>query len=91
MRFISGKTETTVKVGMFGNLMSFSAGMRGCIGWRFALIEMQVVLATLVEKFEFSLASETEILRMPVTLMSPMVKGKLQEGVMMPLMVRSLE
>ena len=60
--------------------------------WRFALIEMQAVIVTLIEKFEFSLPpSKKEILRMPVTLMSPMVKGKLDEGVMMPLVVRSLE
>ena len=56
------------------------------------MIEMQAVLVALIEKFEFSLPSpKTEILRMPVTLMSPMVKGKLDEGVMMPLLVRSLE
>lgn len=56
------------------------------------MIEMQAVIVALIEKFEFSLPStKNEILRMPVTLMSPMVKGKLDEGVMMPLLVRSLE
>ena len=53
---------------------------------------MQAVIVALIEKFEFSLPStKNEILRMPVTLMSPMVKDKLDEGVMMPLLVRSLE
>ena len=55
------------------------------------MIEMQAILVALVENFEFSLPrTETEIVRMPVGLMSPMVKGKLCDGVMMPLTVRAL-
>jgi len=94
MRFIDGRVEHAVKVGMYGNLMSFSAGMRGCIGWRFSLIEMQAILVALIENFEFSLPpkeQETEILRMPIGLMSPMVKGRMHEGILMPLTVRSLK
>ncbi|KAI0826243.1 cytochrome P450 [Irpex lacteus] len=90
-RFLDGKVENEVKVGMYGNLMSFSAGMRGCIGWRFSLIEMQAILVALIENFEFSLPpTKTEIMRMPVGLMSPMVKDRFQEGVLMPLTVRAL-
>ncbi|KAL0562506.1 hypothetical protein V5O48_019581, partial [Marasmius crinis-equi] len=33
-RFLNLKTPTTL--GVFGNLMTFSGGVRGCIGWRFA-------------------------------------------------------
>lgn len=59
--------------------------------WRFALIEMQAVVVALIENFEFSLPEDgTEVLRMPVALMSPMVKGRLNEGVVMPLMVRAI-
>ncbi|KAI0088170.1 cytochrome P450 [Irpex rosettiformis] len=92
MRFIDGRVEHAVKVGIFSNLMSFSAGVRGCIGWRFSLIEMQAIIVSLVENFEFSLPpTPVEILRMPIGVMSPMVKGKLNEGVMMPLTVRAIQ
>jgi len=36
LRFIEDKTEKPVKVGMYANLMTFSAGVRSCIGWRFS-------------------------------------------------------
>ncbi|KAI0089032.1 cytochrome P450, partial [Irpex rosettiformis] len=85
LRFIDGKVDNTIKLGVY------AAGTRSCIGWRFTLIEMQAVLVALVENFEFSLPpTETEILRMPVSLMVPMVKNRLKEGVMMPLTVRAL-
>ncbi|KAI0701973.1 cytochrome P450 [Cytidiella melzeri] len=104
-RFIDGKVDNAVKVGMYGNLdlrahhseltlnvIDVAAGMRGCIGWRFSLIEMQAILVALIENFEFSLPpTETEIMRMPVGLMSPMVKGRFNEGVLMPLTVRAIK
>ncbi|KAH9071071.1 cytochrome P450, partial [Lactarius deliciosus] len=54
-----------------------SRGVRGCLGWRFAIIEMQVIAATLLENFEFSLPPQTaeHIIRKPVVLMVPMVEG----------------
>ncbi|KAI0338646.1 cytochrome P450 [Trametopsis cervina] len=92
MRFIEGRVENSVKVGVYGNLMTFSAGARGCIGWRFSLIEMQAIIVELIENFEFSLPKEDmEILRMPVGVMAPMIKGRQQEGVLMPLNVRPLK
>ena len=52
---------------------------------------MQAILVGLIENFEFSLPPEKlEILRMPIGVMSPMVKGRLEEGVMMPLTVRPI-
>lgn len=55
---------------------------------------MQAILVALIENFEFSLPSKemnAEIVRMPIGLMSPMVKGKLEEGVRMPLTVKVLK
>ena len=52
---------------------------------------MQAILVGLIENFEFSLPpGKVEILRVPIAAMSPMVKGKLEEGVMMPLTVRPI-
>jgi alkylphenol/PAH-inducible cytochrome P450 monooxygenase len=56
------------------------------------VIEMQAVLVALIENFEFALPpTKPDILRMPIGLMSPMVKDHLQEGVLMPLNVRALK
>ncbi|KAI0088171.1 PAH-inducible cytochrome P450 monooxygenase PC-PAH 1 [Irpex rosettiformis] len=93
MRFIEGRIKHEFKVGMYANLMTFSAGMRGCIGWRFSLIEMQAIIVALVENFEFAVPPKeqnTEVVRKPLGLMSPMVKGRQSEGVLMPLIVKAL-
>ncbi|KAK7045350.1 hypothetical protein VNI00_007599 [Paramarasmius palmivorus] len=40
--------------GVYSNLMTFSAGQRSCIGFKFSQLEMKVVLALLIQEFEFS-------------------------------------
>ncbi|KAK7050664.1 cytochrome P450 [Favolaschia claudopus] len=42
-------------MGPYANLLSFFGGPRTCLGWRFALLEMQVFICELVGKFQFSL------------------------------------
>ncbi|KAF5389665.1 hypothetical protein D9757_004096 [Collybiopsis confluens] len=37
--------------------MSFGSGVRACIGWRFAVIELQAIIVRLLSEFEFQLAS----------------------------------
>ncbi|EPQ53107.1 cytochrome P450 [Gloeophyllum trabeum ATCC 11539] len=39
--------------GVYSNIMTFSGGPRGCIGFKFSLLEMKVVIASLVESFRF--------------------------------------
>ncbi|OCH85106.1 PAH-inducible cytochrome P450 monooxygenase PC-PAH 1 [Obba rivulosa] len=86
-RFLESK-EGQVTVGVFANLMTFSGGLRGCIGWRFSILEMQVILAELLENFEFSIPDDKpEIQRLPAGLMVPMVKNKMQLGTQMPLKI----
>ncbi|KAL0572297.1 hypothetical protein V5O48_009663 [Marasmius crinis-equi] len=77
-RFVNKKTPTTL--GVFGNLMTFSGGIRGCIGWRFAVLEIQVVLAALIEAFVFSVPEGIEVEDVRVGLMIPMIKGRWKEG-----------
>ena len=58
----------------------------------FSIIEMQVIAATLLENFEFSLPPqtlETSITRKPLVLMVPMVEGR--QYPWMGLKVRCLE
>ncbi|EKM51869.1 uncharacterized protein PHACADRAFT_262258 [Phanerochaete carnosa HHB-10118-sp] len=88
MRYIDGRVHTQIRLGMFENLMTFSAGVRGCIGWRFSVIETQAIVADLIENFQFSIPEDKpEIVRVPATIMSPMVKGMMHEGSQMPLHV----
>ncbi|KAH9035922.1 cytochrome P450 [Lactarius pseudohatsudake] len=77
-RFLDIDKSHHSNVGVFSNLMTFSSGPSGCIGWRFAVLEMQTIIVTLLENFEFSLPPQTEktrIYRKPVSgLMTPMVE-----------------
>ncbi|KAF0703660.1 Aste57867_7580 [Aphanomyces stellatus] len=41
--------------------MPFSAGAASCIGYRFALAEMQMIVATLVSSFEFDLTTKADL------------------------------
>ncbi|KAG2074169.1 cytochrome P450 [Suillus decipiens] len=85
-RFLDNGREKS-SLGVFANLMTFSAGIRGCIGWRFAVLEIQAVLVELVENFEYRFPEGVEVVRLNAGLMAPMVEGKLHEGSQMPLEV----
>ncbi len=48
--------------GIWGNLLSFLGGTRNCIGYRFALAEIKVILFILIRNLEFQrLKSQPEI------------------------------
>lgn len=52
------------------------------------VIETQAIAAEIIEHFKFELPDDRpEILRTPMFVMGPMIKGKLHEGVQMPLRV----
>ncbi|KIJ27234.1 hypothetical protein M422DRAFT_37891 [Sphaerobolus stellatus SS14] len=89
-RFLEGvnKSQKT-SIGVIGNLMTFSSGVRGCIGWRFAVLEMQSILIELLENFEFSLLPNTEIVPVFATIMTPTVRGEARRT-QMPLVVKPL-
>ncbi|CAK4383767.1 unnamed protein product [Aphanomyces euteiches] len=59
-RFIEGSTEWDADLDLRGGkphafyFMPFSAGSKNCIGQRFAMAELQVIVATLVSKFDFA-------------------------------------
>ncbi|KAK0480321.1 cytochrome P450 [Armillaria novae-zelandiae] len=61
-------------------------GVRSCIGWLFAVIEMQAIVFELLESFEFSLSSKHfQIKRQPASVMLPMVRDEMSKGTQMPL------
>ncbi|KAF8259373.1 cytochrome P450 [Lactarius quietus] len=93
-RFLKSENAKHTPIGVYGNLLNFSCGPQGCIGWRFAVLEMLVIVATLVKHFEFSLPSESEgektprIYRKPTVMMMPMAEGHV--GPWMGLVVKPL-
>ncbi|KAK7007996.1 cytochrome P450 [Favolaschia claudopus] len=48
-------------VSSYANLLTFFGGSRICLGWRFALLEMQIFICELVAKFHFSLPDEDHL------------------------------
>ncbi|KAK0186151.1 cytochrome P450 [Armillaria mellea] len=91
-RFLRSPWGKQTSLGVYANLMTFSAGIRACIGWRFAIMEMQVLVTELLSKFEFSPSEEgLELLhfRGAQTLI-PVVKGRIHEGEQVPLRVALL-
>jgi cytochrome P450 len=93
-RFLDSQRESreaSSNIGVFGNLMSFSTGTRACIGWRFSVLEMQIIILALLENFEFSLPPQnekTKIYRKPSQIMLPMAEG--EKGVWMGLLIKPL-
>ncbi|TFK81801.1 cytochrome P450 [Polyporus arcularius HHB13444] len=45
--------------GVYSNLMTFSGGVRSCIGFKFSQLEMKVVLAVLLTSFSFELTDKS--------------------------------
>ncbi|KAK0186148.1 cytochrome P450 [Armillaria mellea] len=88
-RFLRPQSQKQTSLGVYANLMSFSAGIRACIGWKFAVMEIQVIVTELLSSFEFSLPEEGfELMHaFGAQAISPVVKGKTQEGEQVPLRV----
>jgi len=52
-------------------------------------MEMQTVLGSLIELYDFSLPpGGLDVLKVPAGTTSPMINGQLEKGIQMPLMVR---
>ncbi|KAI0086796.1 cytochrome P450 [Irpex rosettiformis] len=74
--------------GMYSHLMSFLGGTKSCIGFKFAEIEMKVILSVLLEKFTFS-RSNKEIYWNMSLVTFPTV-GKTDHKPQLPLLVKTL-
>ncbi|KAI0774916.1 cytochrome P450 [Trametes elegans] len=84
----ASQSKRGAAVGVYANLLTFSAGVRACIGWRFAIYEVQAFLTELVSNFVFELTPESErICKMQAIAMVPTLEGEVDKGVQMPLRV----
>ncbi|KAF9043394.1 cytochrome P450 [Panaeolus papilionaceus] len=72
--------------GIYSHLMTFAAGGHACIGFKFSQLEMKVVLAILVSRFEFRLSQE--ILWQMTGVVVPVLANGDHTKPSMPLMVR---
>ncbi|KAF7335030.1 Cytochrome P450 [Mycena venus] len=60
-RWLDGTVSAGDAVGPYANLLSFLGGPHTCLGWRFAILEIQVILCQLVSKFSFAQAEGESI------------------------------
>ncbi|KAF7331131.1 Cytochrome P450 [Mycena sanguinolenta] len=76
-------------MGPYSNLLTFLQGPRMCIGWRFAITEVQVIITELVKRYSFELPPNVEIhCNVAVTLIPVTVDGG---DPALPLIVRPVE
>ncbi|MBW0461204.1 hypothetical protein O181_000919 [Austropuccinia psidii MF-1] len=65
--------------GLWSGLLTFSAGPRACIGYRFSLVEVKVLLIVLLSKFKFEERDDgggPEFERRNTTIVQPQIKGQ---------------
>ncbi|KAF7376891.1 Cytochrome P450 [Mycena sanguinolenta] len=61
-RWIEDRVHQGEAIGPYANLLSFFGGPHVCPGWRFAVLEMQVILSALIRKFSFTVPEDETIL-----------------------------
>jgi len=76
-RWLEGTVSKGEAVGPYANLLTFLGGPHTCLGWRFAILEMQVVICELVGKFSFILPDNDPVrVRLANTLQPTMSNGQ---------------
>ncbi|KAG8712651.1 cytochrome P450-dit2 [Ceratobasidium sp. 423] len=60
--------------GVYSSMMTFSAGPRACIGFKFSLLELKTVLSTLIKSFKFEPGNTSTFWLMSAT-MVPYAEG----------------
>ncbi|KAF5375503.1 hypothetical protein D9615_009187 [Tricholomella constricta] len=88
-RWLNSRVIKSTSVGVLGNLMSFSGGVRSCIGWKFAVVELQAFLFELVGGIEFLPTPASQKVRREAALvMVPTIEGQVEKGSQLPLRIR---
>ncbi|KIK58322.1 hypothetical protein GYMLUDRAFT_45535 [Collybiopsis luxurians FD-317 M1] len=91
-RWLSIPDSVNTIPGVWSNLMTFLGGPRGCIGWRFALIEMKALLFTLVRSFELQLdvPKEELVVVSAASMQRPSLRSEPNRA-RLPLLIRPLQ
>ncbi|KAK0191708.1 cytochrome P450 [Armillaria mellea] len=91
-RWLDSDVKRTAKVslGMYGNLFTFLGGPQSCIGWRFAVCELQALVVEIIDKFELSVTEDwIRIRRESCRVMTPTLEGEVEKGAQLPLRVKT--
>jgi cytochrome P450 len=89
-RWLNGIPETAKAVpGIYGPLLTFINGSHACIGWRFALIEMKVILHVLLSSFNFKLGVDPSNVGKVSTglVLRPIMNSAREKGAALPLVI----
>ncbi|KAF8187881.1 cytochrome P450 [Mycena galopus ATCC 62051] len=70
-RWLDGETYQGEAVGPYANLLTFFGGPHACLGYRFAVSEMQMLFCELVRKFSFAEPNEEPIRPQMMTTLQP--------------------
>ncbi|KIJ41087.1 hypothetical protein M422DRAFT_60506 [Sphaerobolus stellatus SS14] len=74
--------------GLIPGLLSFLAGPRACIGYRFSMVEFKCLIFALIRGFQFELAVAPEQIGKKSTVVTrPVVKSELEKGPQLPLKI----
>ncbi|KAF9793193.1 cytochrome-450 hydroxylase [Thelephora terrestris] len=76
--------------GMYSHMMTFSAGPRSCIGMKFSVNEIKIILHILITNFSFH-DTGADIIKSNVIFTRPFIKDKYEEGSQLPLRVVRLD
>ncbi|KLO11217.1 cytochrome P450 [Schizopora paradoxa] len=57
--------------GIFAGMLTFFGGGRSCVGYRFAILEMKIIMSTLLTSFTFSESPENEVVWRLSQILSP--------------------
>ncbi|KAI8968082.1 cytochrome P450 [Trametes punicea] len=75
--------------GVWGHMLTFSAGTHACIGYRFSLGELKALMFTLLRAFEFELPVDPkDITTIGMFTQKPALRTELSKGGQMPLVIR---
>ncbi|KAI0645068.1 cytochrome P450 [Trametes meyenii] len=86
------KSKRNTTVGVFANVLTFAGGVRACIGWRFAIYELQAFLTELVSNFQFELTPEVDrVEKTQAIVMVPTVNGQVEMPLRVSLALRDDE
>ncbi|KAJ3799125.1 cytochrome P450 [Lentinula aff. detonsa] len=87
-RWLDGRVKAEVPLGVYANLATFASGIRSCIGWRFAVTELQAFIVVLLRNFELETTPKlAKIRRESALAMVPTIEGELDKGSQLPLKV----
>ncbi|KIJ33556.1 hypothetical protein M422DRAFT_264483 [Sphaerobolus stellatus SS14] len=74
--------------GVVPGILSFIAGPRSCIGYRFALVESKCLIFALVRAFEFELAVDpSQIIKKSTIVTRPIIVTEMEKGPQLPLKI----